>query len=272
MYYYQFHIGDFRGDTLHLSNSEELAYRRLLDWYYDTEKPIPLDTQWVSRRLRVDMEDVVSVLEDFFQRTESGWVSSRCQREIDGYHGLVEKNRENGKKGGRPKKDKNPVGSESDTSGNPVESQKKPNHEPLTNNHKPKKKPSPSAHADDGGSFDSFWKLYPKKVSRKDAAKAWAKIPADKHQQVMVGLARHRVCDQWLKDEGKFIPNAATWLNAERWEDEVKQYAQRTEANRTVSVVDRVKSRAAERERARQGAVPQYAEQGDFIEGEFIPG
>jgi uncharacterized protein YdaU (DUF1376 family) len=54
MHYYTFNIGDYRGATAHLSNEEDLAYRRLLDMYYDTEKKIPVDSQWVARRLRLD--------------------------------------------------------------------------------------------------------------------------------------------------------------------------------------------------------------------------
>lgn len=141
MHYYQFHIGDFRGATTHLSNDEELAYRRLLDWYYDTEKPIPLETQMVSRRLRVATETVDSVLRDFFTETPDGWVNDRCEMEISRYRDKAEKNRENGKKGGRPKgkieTQKNPVGSQSDASRNPVESDTNPNQEPITNNQEP---------------------------------------------------------------------------------------------------------------------------------------
>jgi hypothetical protein len=66
MYYYQFHIGDYRADTAHLSNDEDLAYRRLLDMYYDLENPIPIYTEWVYRRLRLDYEVVLRVLKDFF--------------------------------------------------------------------------------------------------------------------------------------------------------------------------------------------------------------
>lgn len=135
MHYYSFHIGDYRAATAHLSNEEDLAFRRLLDMYYDTEEPIPLDTQWVARRLRVDIDTLVTVLNDMFVHTENGWKHSRCDAEIAHYHELAQRNRENGKKGGRPKK----------PSGLPVESQTKPketltsNQEPITNNHKPKK-------------------------------------------------------------------------------------------------------------------------------------
>ena len=133
MHYYQFHIGDYRASTAHLSNEEDLAYRRLLDMYYDLETHIPLETQWVARRLRLDTEVVNSVLHDMFIHTENGWSHARCDAEIAHYKQMVEKNKLNGIKGGRPKK----------PSGLPVVSQSKPNakptnnQEPLTNNHKP---------------------------------------------------------------------------------------------------------------------------------------
>jgi uncharacterized protein YdaU (DUF1376 family) len=123
MHYYQFHIGDYRASTAHLSNEEDLAFRRLLDMYYDTEQPIPLDTQWVARRLRVDMSIIVSVLNDMFVHTDDGWTHERCAAEIEHYHQLAAKNRENGKKGGRPKK----------PNGLPMESQTEPK-ETLTSN------------------------------------------------------------------------------------------------------------------------------------------
>ena len=56
MYYYPHHIGDYKSATAHLTNEEDLAYRRLLEMYYDTEAFIPLETQWVARRLRVGCE------------------------------------------------------------------------------------------------------------------------------------------------------------------------------------------------------------------------
>ena len=72
MHYYSFHIGDYRAATAHLTNEEDLAYRRLIDMYYDTELPIPTDLVWVARRLRVSIDAVRSVLEDMFILTENG--------------------------------------------------------------------------------------------------------------------------------------------------------------------------------------------------------
>ena len=88
MHYYQFHIGDYRAATAHLSNDEDLAYRRLLDMYYDTEDPIPIDTDWVARRLRLDSHVIVSVLKDMFVLSELGWHHARCDKEISVYKGF----------------------------------------------------------------------------------------------------------------------------------------------------------------------------------------
>jgi uncharacterized protein YdaU (DUF1376 family) len=86
MHYYQFHIGDYRAATAHLSNDEDLAYRRLLDMYYDTETPIPLDIDWVSRRLRLGQDVVENVLKDMFKVSVDGWIHTRCDSEIQKYH------------------------------------------------------------------------------------------------------------------------------------------------------------------------------------------
>jgi uncharacterized protein YdaU (DUF1376 family) len=131
LHYYKFNIAEYRKDTVHLSRLEHSIYRDLIDWYYLDEKPIPKETQSVSRRLRLasDQETnaLVSVLQDFFVWTDEGWRHKRIDQEINEYHGTCETNRVNGRKGGRPKK--NPVGYDSQPTRNP-------NQEPITNNHK----------------------------------------------------------------------------------------------------------------------------------------
>lgn len=130
MHYYQFHIGDYRAATSHLSNQEDLAYRRLLDMYYDSEAPIPTDIEWVSRRLRLGSEVVSNVLNDMFERTENGYVNKRADAEIKAYHAFKQKQQANGKLGGRPKR------TQAKPTANPEQSQAKPK-KTLTTNHKP---------------------------------------------------------------------------------------------------------------------------------------
>jgi uncharacterized protein YdaU (DUF1376 family) len=126
MHHYPFHPADYTLSTVHLGPMEDLCYRRLLDLYYTTESAIPVDTQWVSRRLRMDAELVESVLKEFFIPTVDGWRNYKCDDEIANYQEKAETARRNGKSGGRPKK------TQSVPTGNPVETGSKANQEPRT--------------------------------------------------------------------------------------------------------------------------------------------
>ena len=131
MNYYNFHIGDYISHTIHLSLEEDLAYRRLLDMYYDTELPIPNNIPLVSRKLRISAEVVKTVLDEFFELNEEGFKNFRADNEIAEYQRFIEKQKANGSKGGRPKK------SHRKPTANPTQSQKKPNQEPITINQEP---------------------------------------------------------------------------------------------------------------------------------------
>ncbi len=84
----------------------------------------------------------------------------------------------------------------------------------------PVKEPKPMCTSVANG-FEQFWKLYPKKKSRKDALKAWNKLNPDAELQtaMITALGRHCVSRDWTKDAGQYIPMASTWLNGERWHD-----------------------------------------------------
>jgi len=84
MHYYQFNIGDYKSHTEHLSEMEDLAYRRLLDWYYLHEKPIPLDSKETARQIRMRSHNdcIALVLQEYFERTEDGWIHHRANAEI----------------------------------------------------------------------------------------------------------------------------------------------------------------------------------------------
>jgi len=135
MHYYKFHIADWHLATSHLSLEEEAIYFKLINFYYDTEEPIPLETQSVIRRLRLGlhMDSVRLVLDEFFVKTEKGFVHARCDSEIQKYQKKAETNKIVGKLGGRPRKIKN-------LKNNPRETQTVSENNPqetLTTNHKP---------------------------------------------------------------------------------------------------------------------------------------
>jgi uncharacterized protein YdaU (DUF1376 family) len=84
MHYYQFNIGDYKSHTEHLSEMEDLTYRRLLDWYYLHETPIPLDENEVARqiRMRSHTDCIAVVLREYFERTADGWIHHRANKEL----------------------------------------------------------------------------------------------------------------------------------------------------------------------------------------------
>jgi uncharacterized protein YdaU (DUF1376 family) len=165
MHYYSFNIADWHLGTSHLSLEEEAVYFKLINHYYDTEQPIPKETQQVIRRLRLGNHEVIVglILNEFFVLKDNSWHHVRCDKEIEDYHNKAETSRENGKKGGRPRKNKdlqdNPIGfieepeiTQEVILANPSITQEKANQEPRTKNHistptpkksLPKKKPIP---------------------------------------------------------------------------------------------------------------------------------
>lgn len=67
--------------------------------------------------------------------------------------------------------------------------------------------------------FDVFWMEYPRKVDKKDAMKAWAKIKPSEFNDIMRGL--YSWVRYWnSRGEDEFIPYPATWINKRRWESE----------------------------------------------------
>ena len=72
--------------------------------------------------------------------------------------------------------------------------------------------------------FEKFWETYPKKVGKKEAYKAFrkARMPL---QTLLDAVKAQMQTDLWKKENGRFIPNPATWLNQGRWDDEVAEKA-----------------------------------------------
>lgn len=69
--------------------------------------------------------------------------------------------------------------------------------------------------------FSIFWKAYPKKKSKGQAEKTFAKLNPDEQlvATMVAKIERAKTSDQWRKNFGEFIPNPSTWLNAKGWDD-----------------------------------------------------
>ena len=201
MIWYKFHLGDYITHTTHLSDAEDLAYRRLLDLYYMSEAPIPLDTAFVARKIRLDLDITESVLVEFFDKTEEGYRNARCDAEISKYQHQVETNRSLGKRGGRPKK------TESITESKP--------------NTNPNKKKNKNINTSSAARFEEFWAVWPaskRKVGKAAVLAKWEKHNLDEVADVIIDNVNSlKSSEQWL---GGYEPAPLTYINQRRWEDD----------------------------------------------------
>lgn len=202
LHYYTHNIGDYRRDTAHLSLLEHGVYRQLLDQYYLNEEPITLDLNKIHRYLSIKTEEeknaLANVLQDFFNETEDGYVHKRCDDTITEYQSKSKKASEAAKiRWGKQ--------TQSERIPNAMQTN---NHKPLTNNQKPI-----------DIRFDAFWIMYPKKVGKEAARKAWIKHDPD-IDMVIKAIRWQEISTQWKKG---FIPNPSTYINQHRWLDEPEE-------------------------------------------------
>ena len=116
MHYYQFNIGDYQSHTAHLTEIEDLAYRRMLDWCYLHEKSLPVEPIDVARlvRMRSHSKSIAIVLQEYFERREEGWIHLRVIQEITKVGQKSEKASESAKARWGKAKDANALPTQSD--------------------------------------------------------------------------------------------------------------------------------------------------------------
>lgn len=70
--------------------------------------------------------------------------------------------------------------------------------------------------------FIAFWQAYPRRIAKGAARIAFAKSLAfaDGNTIVQAAIAYAAHCVE-MKIEQKFIPHPTTWLNSERWDDDL---------------------------------------------------
>lgn len=162
----------------------------------------------------------------------------RCRNTIDRYNESYEKrntsNVENGRKGGRPRKQavfgetqenpNNPMGF-SETQNNPSvfgetqKSQTESKTKSKTNSITPI---APKGAKRSDAEFEIFWNAYPTKVGKQPARKAFDKVKVPV-ETLVAAIERQKCSSQWSKDGGQYIPNPTTWLNQGRWTDELPE-------------------------------------------------
>lgn len=149
-------------------------------------------------------------------------LSTRIDRDNEKYAATVQRNQANGRNGGRPRKCETQPNPEYPSGlfcnpDNPTKAKK----EDRRKNIPPISPKGDDAQDDLSEGFNQFWSVYPRKVAKQNAIRAWKKLRPDEAltRQILNAVERFRLDPQWSKDNGQFIPYPATFLNGRRWED-----------------------------------------------------
>lgn len=228
MNYYERHLGDYAKDTGHLSMLEHGAYTLLLDRYYSTEQGIPADQAHRVARAKTKEERaaVDAVLGEFFTLADGVWTKGRVQQEIAKAAGRIAAAQNNGRRGGRPKKEPEQnqettqqkpsgllLGSENGT-------QTKALHTPDTRERE-KTPPTPKG-VDEPAGFARFWATWPtndRKGGRAKCLELWrrARLETDA-ERIVAHVEAMKATAKWRESGGEFVPMPATYLNGRRWD------------------------------------------------------
>jgi hypothetical protein len=141
---------------------------------------------------------VEQILNEFFEKTDEGYVNRRAQAEILKYQAQARNNREIGLRGGRPKK------TESVPEDNPKKIQIQI-----------------KAISSQATRFAEFWETWP--TSKRKVGKAAVEAKWKRHNldavadKILMSVRNLKNSDQWLTG---FEPAPMTYINQRRWEDE----------------------------------------------------
>ncbi len=69
--------------------------------------------------------------------------------------------------------------------------------------------------------FETFWSLYPRKVSKRVAQRKFEALRKDEQQQALEALPNHIAYWKSKDTEMEYIPHASTWIGQYRFEDEI---------------------------------------------------
>ena len=68
--------------------------------------------------------------------------------------------------------------------------------------------------------FDVFWRVYPRKVGKQAARKAWAQAIKRERFHIIIARCTQMAADPNLPTDRTLIPHPTTWLNRDGWDDE----------------------------------------------------
>lgn len=268
--YMQLYVSDYLSDTAHLTTEEHGAYLLLLFNYWQTGKPLRADRLATVARMSNDRWNSVELtLSEFFniEVNPGSWTHLRVEADLHQVASKATQASDAGKKSALARALAKQASQTVASTGVATKAQRNANHTD-TDTDTDTEEDQDQHHLvkfDAKAAFSTFWKLYPRKVSKAPSEKKFMTKCKDQKtfDAIMTSVAEH-IKGAWNLTEMQYIPHASAWLNQERWNDEVSHVRPTntgTNGQSRLSLVDQVRQRNQEREAERsRTAGPGFAQ------------
>lgn len=226
MHYFFFGPKDYMSKTSFLEPMEDLAYRRMLDYCYLNERPLPIDIAEIALliRMRPHSDSISVVLHYFFELTDYGYINDRVERDIKAYHAKSAKARASARirwNEDKPEKkskiNNKEVLSERNANACKTHDGRNTNYKLLTINEELETNSDNDNQKQLNIPFDIFWQVYAKSVAKGKCESKWSSLSNKVREQVMQHLPAY-IASTPVK---KFRKDPYTYLNNEGWLDDI---------------------------------------------------
>ena len=241
------YIGDYLADTAYLTTEQHGAYLLLIMAYWRNGPPPDNDAILASlTKMTPDAWSIArAVLGRYFIVGGGVWIHARIEREIE----KAKKHRESAhEKAARAaaarwekERERKMLGALPEALHGEMPQQcPSPSPSPLPKQSqvqvqkKGKIKTLGDLTIADSEAFDAFWSAYPRKKNRAAAIKAFRHVGPGLLPTVFADIEARIRAGDWRLDQPEYIPHPATYLNGNRWLDEITPRGQQNETSRSV--------------------------------------
>jgi uncharacterized protein YdaU (DUF1376 family) len=226
-FWYPWHPAKYKAKTIHLSLEQDAIYRRLIDYYMETRKPIPACINSLARIVGCS-PDVIernapSILQAYFKQCDGFLVHQTCEEIIADQDRISTERRKKAQDAAKARWENKPKEQEDDAT-----SIAQSNADAMLGNatgqdktRQDKKESKDISTKTPKGDFDSFWNLYPRKEGKEGARGKYTKAIKSGvlHETIMHGVERYSQHIARHKIERKYVKQPTTWLNNGCWDD-----------------------------------------------------
>jgi uncharacterized protein YdaU (DUF1376 family) len=208
------YVADYLADTSHLGAAESGAYLHLIMHYW-LKGGLPKDPIQLAKIARMSLKQfnrAIPIIAPFFN---PDWTHDRIDQELEKVREISEKRR--GAVSQRRDRSNTNVSTNVEQLNTHSHSH---THSDINNTNKPTAKLNRTNKVNKAitptAEFIFFWSLYPNKVKKVEALRAWDNATKTHEPQTIIDGLNNFI----FSDDPKFIPHPSTWLNQQRWLDE----------------------------------------------------